>query len=220
MDKREEVKKQIESYLKKHELMNREVAEAYYYDGCELVFTFYNPKNQKNYLDNTTFNYWKENVMVGKNFIQEEWEKLLEELGIRVPVNTMQYCEYSDYINLIGSDFEVERNIDNEKANQSLFKTELVGTQYNGRNERIEKVKIGDKVNLIREPDNKYDSNAIDVRNEEGSLGHVQSYLTYVLAKKLDNGHKYSAKVSNVIPLSQRSKRCKNAIIEIEIKMD
>lgn len=220
MEKREEVKKQIESYLKKHELMNREVAEAYYYDGCELVFTFYNPKNEKNYLGNTTFNYWKENVMVGKNFIQEEWEKLLEELGIRVPVNTMQYCEYSDYINLIGSDFELEKNIDNENANQSLFKTELVGTQYEGRNERIEKVKIGDKVKLIREPDNKYDSNAIDVHNDEGTLGHIPSDVAYNLAQILDNGHKYVAEVSNVVPLSQRSKKCKSSIIEIEIKID
>ena len=101
------------------------------------------------------------------------------------------------------------------------YSISLSGTQYEGRNERIEKVKVGDPVELVREPDNIYDKNAIDVRNEEGSLGHLAADASSVLAPYLDDDRiTYEAVVSEVTPLSKRSSRCKNALISIHIDVE
>lgn len=101
------------------------------------------------------------------------------------------------------------------------YSISLSGTQYEGRIERIEKVKVGDLVELVREPDNIYDKNAIDVRNEEGSLGHLAADASSVLAPYLDDDRiTYIASVSEVTPLSKRSSRCKNALISIHIDFD
>lgn len=95
---------------------------------------------------------------------------------------------------------------------------ELVGTEFEGRNERIEKVNVGDKVKLIREPLNQYDKNAIDVRNEEGSLGHIPAYISKKLARLIDNNQlAKTAVIESVTPLSKRSKNCKKALISITL---
>lgn len=110
---------------------------------------------------------------------------------------------------------------DIEYGNLDLdYSISLSGTQYEGRIERIEKVKVGDLVELVREPDNIYDKNAIDVRNEEGSLGHLAADASSVLAPYLDDRITYIASVSEVTPLSKRSSRCKNALISIHIDFD
>lgn len=101
------------------------------------------------------------------------------------------------------------------------YSISLSGTQYEGRNERIEKVKVGDPVELVREPDNIYDKNAINVRNAEGSLGHLAADASSVLAPYLDDDSiTYEAVVSEVTPLSKRSSRCKNALISIHIDVE
>ena len=95
----------------------------------------------------------------------------------------------------------------------------LQGTQYEGRIDRIERVCPGDKVSLVRENDNPYDKNAIDVRNTEGSLGHLEAEVAEKVAPILDSGfYEYTATVRSVTPLSKRGKRCKTALISIHIE--
>ncbi len=105
----------------------------------------------------------------------------------------------------------------------SKFQDEISvsGTQYEGRIERIERVQQGDVVMLVREPNNDKDSNAIDVRNSEGSLGHLDAKVCKELAPILDSGCvNCVATVSSVTPLSKRSKRCKNALLSICVRFD
>ncbi len=95
---------------------------------------------------------------------------------------------------------------------------EVQETQYEGRIERIENVRVGDKLILMREPDNEYDSNAIDVRASSGSLGHLSSYATKFLSPALDAGTiTATAEVTKVEPLSQRSSRAKKPLLSVRI---
>ena len=95
---------------------------------------------------------------------------------------------------------------------------ELVGTQYEGRIERIEHVQKGDAVTLVRERDNPYDANAIDVRSAEGSLGHISGEFTARYAQLLESGKiKSEGQIAEVTPLSKRSARCKNALVTISV---
>ena len=95
------------------------------------------------------------------------------------------------------------------------------GTQYEGRPERIEKVQKGDDVLLVREPGNAHDSNAIDVRNAEGSLGHLDANFSKIISSLIDSGKaECTAKVSNVVPLSKLSSRSKNALLAVKIEVN
>ena len=79
---------------------------------------------------------------------------------------------------------------------------------------------MGDSVYLIREPDNAYDRNAIDVRNDEGSLGCLDADTAKLLAELIDEEMiECTAWVKDVIPLSQRGKRAKAALITIGIEL-
>lgn len=95
----------------------------------------------------------------------------------------------------------------------------LTGTQYNGRIDRIEKINIGDTVVLIREPDNEWGENTIDVRTYDGSIGYLDQDACDKLAPLIDSGRiKYTAAVARVVPLSKRSRHCKTAIVTVCVK--
>lgn len=111
---------------------------------------------------------------------------------------------------------EFEENTPNYELPSSIA---LTGTQYEGRIDRIEKIKVGDSVTLVREPDNEYDFNAIDVRNSAGSLGHLSADACEIISPLLDKDKiTYTAKIDSVTPLSKRSKRCKTALVSIHVE--
>ena len=59
---------------------------------------------------------------------------------------------------------------------------------------------------LVREPENPYDTNAIDVRSPEGSLGHIGAELTPRYACLLDSGcMRCEGRIAEVTPLSMHS---------------
>ena len=95
---------------------------------------------------------------------------------------------------------------------------EVSGTQYEGRSDRIEKVQVGDKLELVREPDNAYDKNAISIQNDEGPLGYLPQYIVESLSPLMDAGMvTCTATVSEVVPLSRRSKRARKAILKVRL---
>ncbi|MBQ3985981.1 MAG: hypothetical protein II635_03360 [Oscillospiraceae bacterium] len=97
---------------------------------------------------------------------------------------------------------------------------EVSGTQYEGRSERIENVKVGDSLTLVREPDNPIDENAIDVRNSSGSLGHIPANIAEYISPQIDSGKiRCSATVSDVVPLSKRGSRARKAILKVKINV-
>ena len=93
---------------------------------------------------------------------------------------------------------------------------DLAGTTQEGRPDRIEQLKIGDEVRFVREPDNPYDTNAIDVRSEQGSLGHVHGEIAKFLPPLMDQGIlKITAKVASMTTRKQRSARAKKPLLDI-----
>lgn len=136
--------------------------------------------------------------------LNENMKQSLEHLGINVDGEKEE--SFADYVEELNTRFE-----------EGL---RLVGTQYEGRTERIENVKVGDPVYLIREPDSSYDRYAIDVRNDEGSLGHLDADTAKLLAGLIDEEMiECAAWVKEVIPLSQRGKQAKTAIITIGLEL-
>ena len=105
-------------------------------------------------------------------------------------------------------------------AGTGTFTTEVVGTQFEGRNQRIEFLNLGDMVRLVREPENEINDQNISVRNRQGeSLGNLSASVCSTLAPLMDAGYadKVTAAVCEVIPLSQRSSRAKKAILKLKV---
>lgn len=95
---------------------------------------------------------------------------------------------------------------------------ELVGTGKDGRAPNHEYMSVGDSVELVREPDNPFDANAVLVKGKGRGLGHLSAYLAKNISWKLDTGKFIveNAKVSSATPLSQRSKSAKNPLMKID----
>lgn len=99
---------------------------------------------------------------------------------------------------------------------------EVQGTQFEGRNERIEDISINDEVNIKREPNNKYNNLNLAVLNNAGdSLGNLSADICNTLSPLIDSKIIVidSAKVAYVEPLSKRSARCKKSLLTIKMQL-
>lgn len=117
-----------------------------------------------------------------------------------------------------------------KKLEELEDKYELKEVDKEGRNDRIESVKVGDTVRLVKvqeeadEDEYGYgygaqDNCYIDVQNAEGSLGILPSDPTWILLDFLDDDKvELVATVADVTPLSQRRKNAKKALISIHIE--
>jgi hypothetical protein len=80
-----------------------------------------------------------------------------------------------------------------------LFDTFIAGTTYVKDKTVLENIKIGDKLVLRREPDNKYDDMAILVLSTEGAkLGYIPEKDNPVFARLMDAGKLMTAKVDDI----------------------
>lgn len=116
----------------------------------------------------------------------------------------------------LGADFNPETEI-------AVLTEEVVGTQFEGRNQRVECIRLGDIVNLVREPENQENGLNISVRNRNGeSLGNLSAGTCRLLAPIMDENlaKKITAKVCEVVPLSKRGPRAKKSILKLTITLD
>lgn len=90
------------------------------------------------------------------------------------------------------------------KTNSKIFYTKVAGvTKKNPDGERrqsiIKCLSPGDPVTLIREYDNRYDSNAIKVVTAYGQIGYIPADTSANnLASEMDRGNKVSAVISEI----------------------
>lgn len=98
---------------------------------------------------------------------------------------------------------------------------ELACTQLNGGIERAEKYNINDPVTLKYDKDNEYDDFAVMVEHKLGFVGYA-SYNNYAILDKLEEtgGKEPHARITEVVPLSKRGKRCKKPIVKIEVYLE
>lgn len=97
---------------------------------------------------------------------------------------------------------------------------EARGTRYNGRTEQIEKVHVGDGIQITRDPENEYNRNNFLLLTEKGKdVGNMPAELCNVVAPLYDDGSLVIEKttVSYVEPISQRSRHAKQAVLFVEM---
>lgn len=74
------------------------------------------------------------------------------------------------------------------------FTSKVAGVTFENRQVLVSKVQQGEFIGLLREPDNKYDKNAIKVMNQHGmQLGYIPKDLARDLAKYMDLGISFNA---------------------------
>nr|WP_239559104.1 single-stranded-DNA-specific exonuclease RecJ [Sporohalobacter salinus] len=82
---------------------------------------------------------------------------------------------------------------------EDQFYTKVVGVTFEGRQDLIKELKRGDRLNLVREPENEYDESAIRVETiTKEQIGYLKADLAQHLAPYLDVGFEYQVTVSEV----------------------
>ena len=105
------------------------------------------------------------------------------------------------------------------RTGEILLRFEAKGTRYEGRTERIENVRAGDTLKLVREIRNEYNPNNITIQAVNGqNLGNLPATLCNALAPLLDEGKAVieKATVSFVEPISKRGRHAKQSILFVE----
>ena len=74
----------------------------------------------------------------------------------------------------------------------------LAGSQYYSASRLWTVIRIGDRLSLAREPDNRYDRNAVRVEWNGQKLGYVPRAENRAVAQALNAGEKLEARVSRL----------------------
>lgn len=108
-----------------------------------------------------------------------------------------------------------------EESGELVLRFESKGTRYDGRTEQIEKVRLGDIIRVIREPDNPFNPNNFQLFTEKGkSVGNMPAELCNAIAPLYDSGELrfLGASVSYVEPISKRNRHAKQAMLFVELR--
>ena len=95
----------------------------------------------------------------------------------------------------------------NEKAKLVVETVSIVGMKFCASKDTLKNLTVGDSLILEREPENKYDKNAILVKNSCGfPVGHISGDWAAVYAPKMDAGMTYHAEIVEIQPSSIHAK--------------
>ncbi|GAA4084232.1 HIRAN domain-containing protein [Zhongshania borealis] len=84
------------------------------------------------------------------------------------------------------------------------YLVEVAGTRYNISTEEAGKLSVGDRVNLFREDDNQYDSNAIAVMNGNMKIGYINRLHCRALRALIANGVSVSCRIARLNGTQER----------------
>ncbi len=116
----------------------------------------------------------------------------------------------NDYKNLIIIDSDIYYMLSNkyktiisnwEDNNIKILpnKIVVVGINYNGRKQFVSKLSVGDELFYSREPENKYDYNAIQIKDKNGNMiGYISSDYANFYAPKMDYGIEYKITLKSI----------------------
>ena len=107
------------------------------------------------------------------------------------------------------------------ESGTAVIQTEVKGLRYEGRTPRLDKLKIGDEVNIVRDPDNKFNSNNFLVTGPEGeNLGTLSAQLCNALAPVYDSGtvRITGAEICYIERIRDRSRYAKQGVLFIKIE--
>lgn len=82
--------------------------------------------------------------------------------------------------------------------NETFF-TKIAGVTFEGRQVYVKRLCVGEKLELVRQPHNAYDSNAIAIFNKSGNqIGFISKDIASRMALFIDNGSSFSAIVASI----------------------
>lgn len=89
----------------------------------------------------------------------------------------------------------------------------LAGFRYHEAAEVWAQLKVGDRLDLAREPDNPYDRNAVSISWRSRKLGYVPRHENAALAWALDRGASFTARISRLAPEAKPSRRLEFEVV-------
>jgi single-stranded-DNA-specific exonuclease len=85
------------------------------------------------------------------------------------------------------------------------FNTKVAGVTFEGRQDLVTSLRVGESLALVREPHNVHDANAIAVRYGTLGIGYLNRDLARKLAPIFDAGERYAAEVRHITGGGTRS---------------
>lgn len=106
-----------------------------------------------------------------------------------------------------------------ESYNMITIRVDAKGLRYDNRTQNLERISVGEPVDIVRESSNLYNSNNFMIKNKNNSLGNLPAELCNALAPLYDAGYAIilSAKVSYIEKLRDRSRYAKQGVLFIEM---
>ena len=93
----------------------------------------------------------------------------------------------------------------------------IAGFQYHDGALVLDKLKVGKKLNLVAEPDNPYDPNAVAIKYKGVHLGYVPKEQNQLLAQLMHFGH---SKVfeCRVVQVNKKAAPCEQVRVSIYVR--
>ena len=109
----------------------------------------------------------------------------------------------------------------NEVDNIIVLRVDAKGLRYDNRTQNLEKLQVGDTIQIIRDMENQFNHNNFNINANGMSLGTLPAELCNVLAPLYDNKLVTisSSKVSYIERLRDRSRYAKQGVLFIEINI-
>lgn len=85
------------------------------------------------------------------------------------------------------------------QAHILLQDSPLAGFQYHAGKQLWDEMKIGDALELVREPDNPYDAKAVRVEWRGQKLGYVPRRENVDIARLMDRGARLEARITRLV---------------------
>ena len=106
-----------------------------------------------------------------------------------------------------------------ECNNMITLRVDAKGLRYDNRTQNLERLFVGEPVDIVRESGNLYNSNNFMIKNKNYSLGNLPAELCNALAPLYDSGYAtvLSAEVSYIEKLRDRSRYAKQGVLFIEM---
>lgn len=108
-----------------------------------------------------------------------------------------------------------------DSAKTLVLRLESKGLRYENRTKNLEKLAVGDEIQIIREETNPYNSNNFMIQNHSDSLGNLPADLCNVLAPLYDAGYAViqAATVSYLEKIKERSRYAKQGVLFVELQI-
>lgn len=88
---------------------------------------------------------------------------------------------------------------DNAPTKRMICKVSVVGMKFCASEETLQSLEVGDELDLEREPENRFDSNAVLVKTKDNSpIGHFCADWAAVFAPKMDVGMTYHTEILDI----------------------